>query len=213
MTAIPMSSTPEDSTKKPSSKPKSVKSVSPTSSKTSASQSQIALKKQKPATTVRQPVSEMATSFGKKSSAHDSFVSDDDKSIKRTKQSETSTATASINRSANANISSTVRTSNGGVVKRVREGEDSTSFTGKKVRTDKVSGPQTSTATQGTDSSNSRLILEREVRQIINKNSELTVTTIIKAFRKRIHEDARNKERLLEITKNIAVLKNGYLVL
>ncbi|CAB4378411.1 unnamed protein product [Rhizophagus irregularis] len=210
MTAIPMSSTPEDSTKKLSSKPKSVKSVSPTSSKTSASQSQIALKKQKPATTVRQPVSEMATSFGKKSSAHDSFVSDDDKSIKRTKQSETSTATASINRSANAN---TVRTSNGGVVKRVREGEDSTSFTGKKVRTDKVSGPQTSTATQGTDSSNSRLILEREVRQIINKNSELTVTTIIKAFRKRIHEDARNKERLLEITKNIAVLKNGYLVL
>lgn len=214
MIAIPMSSTPEDSTKKPSSKPKSVKSVSPTSSKTSVSQSQIALKKQKPATTVRQPVSEMATSFGKKSSAHDSFVSDDDKSIKRTKQSETSTATASINRPANANISSTVRTSNGGVVKRVREGEDSTSFTGKKVRTDKpVSGSQTSTAAQGTDSSNSRLISEREVRQIINKNSELTVTTIIKAFRKRIHEDARNKERLLEITKNIAVLKNGHLVL
>jgi len=215
MTAIPTSSTPEDSTKKPSSKPKSVKSASPTSSKTSVSQTQIALKKQK-AATVRQPVSEMATSFGKKSSANESFVSDDDKSIKRTKQSETthSTTTASINRPINANVSSTVRTSNGGVVKRVREGEDPTSFTSKKVRTDKpISGSQTSTASQGTDSSNSKLISEREVRQIISKNSELTVTTIIKAFRKRIHEDSRNKERLLEITKNIAVLKNGCLVL
>jgi hypothetical protein len=212
MTAIPMSSTPEDSTKKPSSKPKSVKSVLPTSSKTAVPQIQTALKKQK-ASAVRQPISEMANSFGKKSSAHDSFVSDDDKSIKRTKQSEPTHA--SINRQANANTSSAVRSSNDGAIKRVREGEDSTTpFTSKKVRTDKpVSGSQTSTSAQGTDSSNSRLISEREVRQIINKNSELTVTTIIKAFRKRIHEDARNKERLLEITKNVAVLKNGYLVL
>ncbi|GBC04751.1 hypothetical protein RclHR1_05840012 [Rhizophagus clarus] len=213
MTAIPMSSTPEDSMKKPSSKPKNVKSGLP--AKTAASQPQIALKKQK-TSTVRQPISEMATSFGKKSTAHDSFVSDDDKSIKRTKQIETthSTATASISRLANANVSSTVRTSNGGTVKRVREGEDSTIFAGKKVRTDKpVSGPQTSTAAQVTDSSNSRLISEKEVRQIISKDSELTVTTIIKAFRKRIHEDARNRERLLEITKNVAVLKNGHLVL
>jgi hypothetical protein len=148
---------------------------------------------------------------GKRSSAHD-IMSDDDKPIKRVKQTETLTSTASINRPAN--VSSAVRTTAGGI-KRAREVEDSMPFTGKKVRTEKpVSGSQTaSAAAQGNDSLNSRLISEREVRNIINKNSELTVTTIIKAFRKRIHEDSRNRERLLEITKNIAVLKNGHLVL
>jgi hypothetical protein len=211
VTATPTSPSPEDPTRKPSSKLKSVKGALSTSTKTTVSQTQIAPKKQK-AGTVRQPTSDMATPFGKRST-YDHVSDDDHKSVttlKRAKQTESSTPSAAasgINRTANANVSVRATT---GSVKRVREGEDSMPVTGKKIRTEKiVTGAIPTTA----DSSNSRLISEREVRQIINKNNELTVTTIIKQFRKRIHEDSRNRERLLEITKNIAVLKNGFLVL
>ncbi|CAG8576249.1 3029_t:CDS:2 [Funneliformis caledonium] len=163
------------------------------------------------------------SSLGKRSTMYEPS-SDDDRPTtthKRFRQNETaisSTATSNtISRPASMNVSSTVRTTTGDI-KRVREVKEPMPTTGKKARTEKpISGSQAAAQSAALSSSSradsSRLISEREVRQIISKNRELTVPTIIRTFRKRIQEDLRNRDLLLEITKNVAVLKDGCLVL
>ncbi|CAI2171428.1 13285_t:CDS:2 [Funneliformis geosporum] len=161
-------------------------------------------------------------SLGKRSTMYEPS-SDDDRPTthKRFRQNETaisSTSTSNtISRAASMNVSSNVRTTTGDI-KRVREVKEPMSSTGKKARTEKpISGSQAAAQSAALSSisraDSNRLISEREVRQIISKNRELTVPTIIRAFRKRIQEDARNRDLLLEITKNVAILKDGCLVL
>ncbi|CAG8732843.1 1431_t:CDS:2 [Cetraspora pellucida] len=58
----------------------------------------------------------------------------------------------------------------------------------------------------------SRLISEGEIRKLI-ETKQVKVADVIKVFKKRINEDSRNRDRLLNITKKIAHYKDGYLVL
>ncbi|RHZ84473.1 hypothetical protein Glove_81g54 [Diversispora epigaea] len=67
--------------------------------------------------------------------------------------------------------------------------------------------PGTSSAPSG-----SNLITEREIKELIlTKN--VKVNDLIRTFKNRIREDSRNRDRLLSITKEIAVYKEGYLAL
>ncbi|CAG8608514.1 7735_t:CDS:2, partial [Cetraspora pellucida] len=54
----------------------------------------------------------------------------------------------------------------------------------------------------------SRLISEGEIRKLI-ETKQVKVADVIKVFKKRINEDSRNRDRLLNITKKIAHYKDG----
>ncbi|CAG8688689.1 22093_t:CDS:2 [Dentiscutata erythropus] len=107
-------------------------------------------------------------------------------------------------------------------IKRSRPSDSKTSG----VSTDAVKKAKTaqSTSTSGTPSratvpspstnvgNDSRLITEGEIRKLI-ETKQVKVVDVIKAFKKRINEDGRNKDLLLNITKKIATYKGEYLVL
>ncbi|KAF0548142.1 transcription initiation factor iif subunit alpha [Gigaspora margarita] len=107
-------------------------------------------------------------------------------------------------------------------IKRIRPSDSKTSG----VSSDAVKKPKTaqSTSTSGAPSrstvsspstnvgNDSRLISEGEIKKLI-ESKQVNVTEIIKAFKKKINADSRNRDILLNITKKIATYKDGYFVL
>ncbi|CAG8822792.1 19951_t:CDS:2 [Gigaspora margarita] len=107
-------------------------------------------------------------------------------------------------------------------IKRIRPSDSKTSG----VSADAVKKPKTaqSTSTSGAPSrstvpspstnvgNDSRLISEGEIKKLI-ESKQVNVTEVIKAFKKKINADSRNRDILLNITKKIATYKDGYLVL
>ncbi|CAG8485951.1 5852_t:CDS:2, partial [Scutellospora calospora] len=81
-----------------------------------------------------------------------------------------------------------------------------------KTKTAQNTSTSTSRTTKPSSSTNvgsdSRLISEGEIKKLI-ETKQVKVADVIKAFKKRINEDSRNKDRLLNITKKIAYYKDG----
>ncbi|CAG8507188.1 6596_t:CDS:2, partial [Racocetra fulgida] len=90
-------------------------------------------------------------------------------------------------------------------VKKTKPAQSTSTSTGSSSRAT-VPSPSTSVG------NSSRLISEGEIKRLI-ETKQVKVADVIKAFKKRINEDSRNKDLLLNITKKIAHYRDGYLVL
>ncbi|CAG8554648.1 5742_t:CDS:2, partial [Racocetra persica] len=90
-------------------------------------------------------------------------------------------------------------------VKKTKPAQSTSTSTGSSSRVT-VQSPSTSVG------NSSRLISEGEIKRLI-ETKQVKVADVIKAFKKRINEDSRNKDLLLNITKKIAHYRDGFFII